>query len=88
MALLKVTKLEDESWVFETKIWFPGWHSNYEDLEAMPTCIKDKIILLGHAPVSSIQTLEGIGHRSASNIFWVYLTKQEVDNVSGLTLSE
>ena len=91
---LKVVKLDDGVWVLDVdsneivRHYFPRCRSKYELFSDVPACIRDKVILLAHAPTDGVTPVryEGVGHRSAQNIFWIYLTKEETYTLTHVSM--
>lgn len=90
---LKVLRMKDRTWLLEvdtditTRANFPGWRAKHDTLRTMPVCIRNRLSTLLHAEVDPDKHFDNIGSRADRDVFWLYLTRKEVDAVTPVTVS-
>jgi hypothetical protein len=89
IAPLKALRMLDHAWVLEvdvdisTRLDFPNWRSKYAKLSDIPMFIREKLAMMLHAPVNPEKSVKGLGIRPDTNVFWVYVSQKEIDNIEG-----
>jgi len=90
---LKVLRMKDRAWLLEVdtdptvRADFPGWRAKHETLRTMPVCIRSRLSVLLHLTPDPDTHIDNVGSRASEDVFWLYLTRKEVDNVTPVTLS-